>query len=164
MYNESELHAMNNQHITGKFTVSGPATMRRNVFDIIAELMSMSTRSIELFSSVELISLGLLLLLPYQTFAANPASYEALAGIFPEDGWGLILLSLGVVQMTALIHWPSSRRYVAFIAMTIYALLTAGFFLASPISTGVVTYGVIAISQLWAYVRLTIISHSHATT
>jgi len=133
--------------------LSRTAALLRDLF------LETSTRSVELFSAIEAVVLGVLLLLPPSTFRSSP-SYDGMARLMPETGWGVLLLVIGLVQLAGLprrqdgteaVRW---RRSLAMTSGAVYAFMAAGFVLANPLSTAVVTYTLLALSQFWAYVRL----------
>lgn len=109
--------------------------------------------TIEAQSAFILILWGLWLGAPGDTFGGSP-SYGILDAL-PEWLWSDITIGAGVMQMLALLHGNLKvRLFVAIFNIVVYAIITVSFALANILTTGVPTYSVIAVSNMWAGYRL----------
>ena len=108
----------------------------------------------ELFGGVVAFSWGFWLLLPWPTFAKSP-TFAAMQELAPEWVWGLFICSLGATQLASLIaSWWQWRRRSALGMCLVWVFISVMFWRANFSSTASVVYPFIALSQLWAYLRM----------
>lgn len=109
--------------------------------------------AIEGQSAFIMIMWGLWLSAPGDTFGGSP-SYGILAAL-PEWLWSDITIGFGSFQLLALLHGNLKfRLLVARINAVVYVIITVSFALANVLTTGVPTYSIIAMSNMWASYRL----------
>lgn len=134
---------------------SAPASDRRRTslrsgryLDVIR---SSSTRSLELQNGWSALLVGLLLLLPFDTFA-TAVGYRTFAAWAPEPIWGLSFLGLGTAQLAAvLVDIVVLRRIAAALLAVLFGLYVVGVAIANPISAGVAMIAPLVVGQVWAF-------------
>lgn len=110
---------------------------------------------IELMSGVIGVLWGLQLLNPTAVTFDGGRGWAAMQATAPEEIWGTLYLAGGILQILVLLVMPKQvRGATAFCAALSWALVSLMIWYANPISTGVVTYGVIAAGQVWAFWRV----------
>lgn len=110
----------------------------------------MDTRSLETASAATLALVGLVLLLPASTFAANPVAFGAMR-FLPETVWGGLFMALGLWQSYAVVvNRPALRRWASLGAMAVFGFLAALYFLANPLNLGTPTWVVYALGNGWS--------------
>lgn len=110
----------------------------------------MDTRSLETASAATLALVGLVLLLPAETFAANPTAFAAMR-FLPETAWGGLFMALGLLQSYAVARDQAAlRRWASLSAMAVFAFLAALYFVANPLNLGTPTWVVYAFGNAWA--------------
>lgn len=134
-------------------------------------ILSWDPEPLELHSGLVAAAWGFWVASPWwRTFAACPRLYAGLAGLMGEREWGLLLLAGGLIQLTAV--WMTSqtpqsdhrrywrllkvRRWVAGCAMLTWGLVAWQVALGDWRAPSVVLYGVIGLSSLLTYLRLSL--------
>lgn len=124
------------------------------MFHLLA-LWRVDTRAAELISAAILGNVwGVWLLLPLHTFSSS-ATYRPMSTIGNELGWGLVLLFIALIQSAALVfEWRRWRFIGALLSAAAYAFIAVMFGMGNPPGVGLPTYGILALSNLWAIRRL----------
>lgn len=116
------------------------ANRARRLIDALIKLVTRTDTTLsEFWGSTMLIAMGIWLLLPEPTFQEIPA-YRIMARMMPEASWGVLAISLGLVQSFGnLSKRPAWRSIGAFTASVMYgfiaclALLSESASLLTPI-------------------------------
>lgn len=138
-----------------------PETWKTEIGKILRHwLFEVDTTSMELFSAVELMVLGMFLLLPINTFGTSSV-YDFIFRIAPEETWGIVMLAVGFMQIYGLNTPPKGiRRTTSIIAACIYGLWAGGLIISNWASTATVTYSLLTLSMIWANVNRTARAHA----
>lgn len=112
------------------------------------------TEPTELYFSIISMLWGLWLLAPAESFTTSQA-FTAMAGIAPEQVWGMVILCVGALRLHALAtgNWLA-RKSIAFLAALFWIFVALMFAMSSIASTGVPVYTLHALASIWVYVRL----------
>ena len=124
---------------------------------LIEIIKTYDTEPIELLNSLVFVYLGLTLLIPGSTFASNNISYRTMELAAPENVWGAVMATLGVLSLIGVANNFRWLR-VSTLVFKILILSTWGvlYYIGNPLTTGG-TYCILALSAAWAFVRLTIV-------
>lgn len=110
-----------------------------------------STRSLELQNALAALLVGVLLLLPFDTFA-TASGYRVFADWAPEPVWGVSFLGLGAAQLAAVLgDAVVLRRLSAAFLAVLFAVYVVGVALANPISAGIPFVLPQVLGQVWAF-------------
>lgn len=110
---------------------------------------------IEIMTGVLGMAWGAQLLNPAATTFDGSIAWNAVEHLAPEEVWGMIYATGGAFQVIAVLALAPRWRWLASWGCAASWGLVAGMiWAANPFSTGVVTYGIIAISQVWACWRI----------
>lgn len=118
--------------------------------------LDVTTDSVEMFSAITAVALGILLTSPLNTFESSP-SFSFMRRVAPEGTWGIIMLLVGFIQLVGLntsTSTQSTRRTMSLIAFVVYSLWAFSIAMGNVASTGTVIYGVLSLSMLWAHFNL----------
>jgi len=98
---------------------------------------------------------GIWLLLPvWNTFSIN--MFSAFLHVAPEEIWGLAAVSLGVITIfSAAIKDLPMRKTSTFINIIFWLFISFMFLLATPKTTAIPIYAMLALQSFWRYVKLT---------
>lgn len=98
---------------------------------------------------------GLSLLNPaWNSFDTTPI-YRLMAQVAPEEAWGTVLLSLGTLQLVALLaEWWSVRRVVAMWGCGLWAFVSYIVITTNPRAPIAVTAPAFLFASAWAYLRM----------
>lgn len=109
-------------------------------------------RRLEYVTATHMVGFGVFLLLPARSMSGS-AGLQAAAGMLHEAEWGLLFLTLGLVNLWALhvngrAAWtPFARLAATGMAMAAYVAMSAGFVTAAPWSPG--TYNLLSLAFLF---------------
>ncbi len=110
---------------------------------------------IEIMTGVLGVAWGVQLLNPVATTFDGGIGWRVMQTIAPEEAWGSLYALGGLFQVLAVLALAPRYRWLAAWGSAASWGLVAGMILvANPASTGIVTYGIIAISQIWACWRI----------
>ena len=105
-----------------------------------------------------LLLFGIILLSPYNTFSTSRV-YDMMAGIAPEDVWGLVCLLIGGGRLAVLLInglWrrsPHLRAAAAVLSCCIWTLVALSLLDAGTFSTGLAAYPVFVCMDLFSAYR-----------
>lgn len=107
------------------------------------------------YSALIKIAWGLVLILPDNTFAANPKSYTNMMAIATEQQWAIYLLIIGALHtLSVLIYDIRFRITMQILSVGTWLFIATQFWLSNPIGTGKITYGIAAIIDFIVIVYL----------
>jgi hypothetical protein len=113
------------------------------------------TRTVELLLAVLKLTWGAFLLLPFHSFVPPADGGPRLMFVLPEVAWGVWLSMLGGVQLVGLLHYFDRVRLVsAGLAVPMWVFIALSSFLSSRTSYGWPLLTVIAVTNIWLYLRL----------
>ena len=111
----------------------------------------MSSSSLEIQNSFSAIWTGILLVLPFDTFASATA-YIFFADIAHENIWGLMFFTLGLFQLLSVFaDVVALRRICAALLAVLFALYVFGVLLANPYSLALSFIAPMIIGQIFAF-------------
>lgn len=118
--------------------------------------MQISTQALELQNGWSAALMGLFLLSPFQTstFASAPGYSVFLDSGIPEEGWGLVFLALGALQLAA--AWRDNvvaRRIAAALLAVLFGIYVAAVAVANPVSAAIPFVMPMVIGQGVAFYR-----------
>lgn len=117
---------------------------------------------VEFLLAVFLFLWGARLLWPGDTFG-SAASFRVMALIAPEEGWGAVMVMVGLLKLTALrVGDHIARAGVSFLGTMVWALIWASISTANPNGTGVVVYSSFAVLSAWVLWRNILETRSRA--
>jgi hypothetical protein len=143
---------------TGRINaMSNNDAMHSAPIGVFARILTWSTRFSEFVIGFQGIGVGLWLLLPFDTFASNPA-YGRMASFLPEWAWGGALFIVGISQVLATAlpdaRSLSIRRVTNWLMMVIFLSMAFTFGMYNIFSTGVPSYGIVGLAELFIFIRL----------
>jgi hypothetical protein len=87
------------------------------------------------------------------TFGSSP-SFRVMALIAPEDGWGAVMVMVGLLKLVALrVGDHIARAAASFLGTTVWMLIWASISTANPAGTGVVVYSSFVVFSAWVLWR-----------
>ena len=108
-------------------------------------------KPIETFLIAHMMSFGVVLLLPNDTFASP--LYRNMAYIAPEEYWGMLCIFISLFQLFSMLHDEKALKITSLIATSFIWSSIGTMFLIEGIVTGVystgITYLCVAILSLW---------------
>lgn len=126
-------------------------------------LFVVDSASLELFAAVEAVVLGCFLLTPLPTFRSS-VTFSFVGRIAPEETWGMVLLAIGMIQITALnSNNHPLRQTMSLVTAMLYGIWGAGLIISNISSTGTITYPLLAIAMIWAHVGNDVRGHARVT-
>ena len=123
--------------------------------------MKLSSSTLEVQNSLSAALMGLFLLSPFQTstFASAPGYAVFLDSGIPEEGWGLLFLALGVLQLAAV--WRDNvvaRRIASAMLAVLFGIYVAGVAVANPVSAAIPFVLPMVAGQAWAFYRARVVA------
>jgi len=116
----------------------------------------------ELSVGLSAMGLGAWLLIPqFETFAAGGASiYREMAAVMPEEGWGVLMLVLGLLSWAGILIGSRVVRQYTMVAMFVL-WMSIGLMMASGdiAATGAPMYVSEAVISFIALIRLQLVAH-----
>ena len=110
--------------------------------------------SIEIILAFHSTTLGLYLLLPFDTFGSSP-SFAIMAAIAPEWAWGSVILACGLGLLAAMwigsVHW---RLRILILLAHLWLIIAVAVAVANYRSSGVISYVFFCIIYIATYLRL----------
>lgn len=115
------------------------------------------TRITEWFAAAALFQLGLTLVTPPPSFPLS-AAWTVMAARLPEETWGAIMLAIAATRIVALgingtfrafRYSPHIRAVTAVLAASVWFQVTLSIWQSAPGSTGLGTYRLILLLELW---------------
>lgn len=135
--------------------IAGIRTLLRILSKRITTLvLDCDTEPTEAVCKAALAAAGIQLLLPYNTFATVPTYAFITQFISNEEVVGALILIVALIGMVGVLFQITTLRlYGAGLGALIYGALAFGIYRASPLSLGVVVYGVLSLAELWVIFR-----------
>ncbi|WP_426455477.1 hypothetical protein ACP26L_36275 (plasmid) [Paenibacillus sp. S-38] len=97
---------------------------------------------------------GVMLLLPFDTFATSPA-YDKMANLASESNWGIFMLLVSLyILLGMLIGHFRMRRIGLLFSTANWLFVSSMLFMGSPSSTGGGCYFIFAVLSSWAYMKV----------
>jgi hypothetical protein len=107
------------------------------------------------YSALIKIAWSIVLLLPDNTFAANPNSYASMMAIATEEQWAIYLLIVGILHTTSVLFYSLRFRItMQVLSVGTWLFIATQFWVSNPIGTGKITYGIAAIIDFIVIVYL----------
>lgn len=114
-----------------------------------------SPDSLEFFGGLLSLTLGIWLVLPFDTFRSSPV-FTFVASVSPEETWGFGMLIAGGLKLASLFGFtkPVIRKATSIILAIVYGIWAFGLIYSVPTNTATVTYTMLSLAMVWAYVNL----------
>lgn len=116
--------------------------------------MTYDTAPTQVALILALIGWGCVFILPTDSFGLSP-SYALLGRHCSESFWSLYCLAVGITWGVAFVRRPRSIavRWCAFASTLFWAMLSAGAFLAVPITFSWIAFAIFGGQSAWVFMR-----------